>query len=211
MIWRGAKGSIALVAALLLIGCEAPSPTAPPPATALPSDAEAARPTFKVGDEFWFSDRRSIFVEAYVGEQDGLLVFDLGTRRETRHYTPDLALVDVHRPFGTDRIYEPDDGLLSFPLRVGKTWNRSYRVISFDGSRSQQRTRHCEVVRTAPVSVPAGAFAAFHIDCTVRELGAPNVVHEEIAYAPAVGRVILHRTRGQGFDIRLTEFKRAQQ
>ncbi len=68
------------------------------------AEAEAARPTFSVGDEFWFSDGRSIFVEIFTGLDNGRLVFENGSKQETAYYTPDLALVKVRRPFGLRRV-----------------------------------------------------------------------------------------------------------
>ena len=91
----------------------------------------------------------------------------------------------------------------------GKTWARTFRVRSTGGGRRVQRTRRCEVVSAGQANVPAGSFAAYRIECTLRELGRRRVAHEEIIYAPVVGRVISHYSRVRGTDIRLTEFSRA--
>ena len=172
--------------------------------------AQAARPTFSAGDEFWFSDGRSIVVETFAGQHDGRLVFKIRSRQETYYYSADLALVEIRRPFGSDQVYKPDNAMLSFPLTVGKSWGRRFRVISFDGSPSVQRTRRCEVVGTGQTEVPAGTFATFRVKCTMRQLGARRLVHEELHYAPAVGRIILRRTSRPTTTIRLTEFTRAK-
>lgn len=174
------------------------------------AQAEAARPTFSVGDEFWFSDGRSISVEIFTGEDNGRLVFENGSKQETAYYTPDLALVNVRRPFGTDQAFRPDNAMLSFPLKVGKTWGRSFRIISSDGSRSVQKTRRCEVVGRGKTAVPAGTFDAFRIECRVSQPRARRFDHEELHYAPAVGRIILRRTWKPVRTVRLTEFRRAK-
>lgn len=175
-----------------------------------PAEAEAARPTFTVGDEFWFSDGRSIFVEIFTGRKDGRLAFESGTRQETAYYTPDMALVEVRRPFGTDQVYRPDNGMLNFPLKVGKIWQRRFRVISSDGSPTVQRIRRCEVVRSGRTEVPAGTFATFRVECRTHRPGARRFDREELHYAPAVGRIILRRTWIPIRTVRLTEFSRAK-
>lgn len=191
-------------------GCESSSVQAVGADEDAPIVAEAARPTFSVGDEFWFSDGRSIFVEFFAGREDGRLVFKSRSRQETAYYSPDMALVEVRRPFGTDQVYKPDNAMLSFPLSVGKSWVRRFRVTSFDGSPRVQRTRRCEVVDTGRTEVPAGIFATFRIKCTMRQLGASGIVREEMHYAPTVGRIILRHTSRPIRTNRLTEFTRAK-
>lgn len=191
-------------------GCETAAPYEFKASQGTSREAKAERPTFSVGDEFWFdTSDGAIVVEVFSGEEDGLLVFRRNLQNETFYYSPDLALVKVRRPFGSDQWFDPDDGLLEFPLTVGKTWSRTFRVRSTGRRRSAQRTRRCEVVSAGQANVPAGSFAAYRIDCTLRELGHGRVAHEEIIYAPVVGRVISHYSGVRGADIRLTEFSRA--
>ena len=204
------KIAMAACLAWAVSGCETTAPYEYGPTTAGIGDAEVGRPTFTVGDEFWFDSRDgSIFVEVFAGEENGRLVFRRDLQQETFLYTPDLALVTIRRPFGSDQRFDPDDGRLEFPLRVGKTWERTFRVSSTGSQRTVQRTRRCEVIDAGQASVPAGRFAALRIECTLRELGARGIVHEEIVYAPAVGRIIAQLTRGRSVDVRLTEFSRA--
>lgn len=191
-------------------GCETTAPYEYGPTEAGLGDAEVGRPAFTVGDEFWFDTRGgSIFVEVFAGEDNGRLVFRRDLQQETFLYTPDLALIAIRRPFGSDQRFDPHDGRLEFPLKVGKTWARTFRVSSTDAQRTVQRTRRCEVIDAGQASVPAGRFAALRIECTLRELGASRVVREEVVYAPAVGRIIAHSTRDRSVDVRLTEFSRA--
>lgn len=209
MVPLALRSAVAACLAWTVAGCEvAPSYEAlTGPAAAAPAPAE--RPSFTVGDEFWFdTGDRSIIVEVFDGEEDGLLVFRRSLQSEARYYTPDLALARIWRPFGTDQWFKPDNGMLEFPLTVAKTWVRSFRVVSSGSAHTVERTRSCQAVDTGQVSVPAGSFAAFRIECTLRELGSARVVEEEYFYAPAVGRIILYRTHDGGSDIRLTEFTR---
>ena len=201
---------IALALALVGTGCEGPASYTPAAATTIPIAVPAQRPSFTVGDEFWFDNGGgSIFVETYTGMEKGLLVFDRGVDRETRLYSPDLAVVDVRRPFGADEWFEPDNGALDFPLALGKTWTRDYRVRWSDQLETVHRTRSCTVLDTGWVTVPAGTFATYRIACTSRELGSPDIGNEEVFYAPGVGRIILRRVLGSGDVLELIEFTRA--
>ena len=201
---------VALILALVGSGCDAPATYEPMTGAALPIAVPAQRPSFTAGDEFWFdTGDGTIFVEVFTGTQDGLLVFDRGLEQEILYYSPDLSLVNVERPFAADRWFNPDDGALDFPLAPGKTWTRDFRVRSSDTLETSQRKRSCEVLDTGWVEVPAGRFAAYRIACIGRELGAPRAVHEDVFYAPEVGRVVLVRVVGSFGDLQLIEFTRA--
>lgn len=208
---RTLRSAFAACLVWAVAGCEAPTLYEVGAGPEIPSDAEASRPTFSVGDEFWFdTGELSILVEVFAGEEDGLLVFRRELKNESLYYSRDLALVKILRRFGADQWFDPDDGMLDFPLKVGKTWRKSYQVMSSDSLETVHRTRDCRVVDVGQISVPAGRFAAYRVECTARALGDARVAHEEIFYAPSVGRVILHRTRDGAVDIRLTEFSRAR-
>jgi hypothetical protein len=201
---------IAVALVLAAAGCEGPASYTPTAATAMPIAAPAQRPSFTVGDEFWFDNGSgAIFVETYTGMEKGLLVFDRGVDQETRLYSPDLALVDVRRPFGADEWFEPDNGALEFPLAPGKKWTRDYRVRWSDELETVHRSRSCTVLDTGWATVPAGTFATYRIACTARELGSADVTHEEVFYAPGVGRIVLRRVLGSGNVLELIEFTRA--
>jgi len=196
--------------AAVLPSCGTPAPRQAGPEAAAPAGAEAAQPAFSIGDEFWFADSQSFFVEVYDGMENGRLVFRRDQRREVLLYTPDLALAEIRRPFSEGQTFEPDDGMLSFPLRLGRTWSRSYRVVNQDRSPTIDRTRRCEVMDYDRVDVPAGRFDAYRVECTVRSVGDPRVVSEEAYYAPDVGRIILYRSDSPAQEIRLTRFNRAR-
>lgn len=201
---------IAFLPVAAVLGCDAPAIYAPVAGAAIPIDVPAERPSFTPGDEFWFdTGDGAILVEVFVGAQDGLLAFERAQQDEVLYYSPDLALVEVRRPFGADQRFDPDDGALDFPLAPGKRWTRDVRVRSSDTLETSQRRRSCEVLDTGWVAVPAGRFAAYRIACTVRTLGAARTTHEDVYYAPAVGRIVLHRVAGRFGDLQLIEFTRA--
>jgi len=202
---------IALVLALIVSGCETPTVYEPGPAPGLEADAVAERPSFTPGDEFWFhTGGTSILVEVYEGMGEGLHAFRRGMQQETLYYSPDMALVRTERAFGADQYYDPDDGELDFPLRVGKTWTRTYRARSDTSVYIGERRRNCEVLDTGRLSSEAGQLAVFRIACDLNVFGEAGLQQTEILYAPAVGRIIHRRRQGAGTDLNLIEFNRAQ-
>ncbi len=201
--------SFRLAAALLLplAACEAPITYTP--ATEQAAAGEVARPSFTVDDEFWYTTNRRTYVEVYEGEEDGLLLFSRGTGLDTLAYTPDLALKQVRSGSGVRKTYTPDDGRLDFPLRLGKTWQLTYRVFDVGGGPQVQRTRACAVVERGVASVPAGQFEVLRIDCELRQIGVLDPVVEQVYYAPEVGRIILRLNERRGYRERLLEYTRA--
>lgn len=200
---------IALVLALIGSGCETPTVYEPRPG--LEAGAVAQRPSFTPGDEFWFhTGGTSIMVEQYEGMVDGLHAFRRGMQHETVYYTPDLARVRTERTFGEDQFFVPDDGELDFPLSVGKTWTRTYRVRSESSVYTGERRRACEVLDLGQVTTQAGAFAAYRIACSLNEFGEAGLRQTEILYAPAVGRIVHRRRQGEGTELNLIEYTRAQ-
>ena len=201
---------IAVALAVAGSGCDAPATYEPATGAAVPVTVPAQRPSFTAGDEFWFdAGDGAIFVDVYTGMEDGLLAFDRGLQDEVLYYSPDLSLVKVRRPFGADQWYDPDSGALDFPLAPGKTWTRDFRVRWSDTVETIRRKRSCEVLDTGWVEVPAGRFAVYRIACIVRELGAAQAVHEDVFYAPQIGRIVLRRISGSFGDRQLIEFTRA--
>jgi len=210
MISPPCRAVLGIVLTAALWGCETQTPYVPWPGARAPLDTETGPPTFTPGDEFWFHrGAGSIVLEVFTGMEDGLLVFRRDLENETRYYSRGLSLVKVLRPLGTDRWFDPDDGVLDFPLAVGKTWTRTFDTWTSRTLRRVQRRRACEVVDAGQATVPGGSFAAYRIDCTLRELAKAPVVHEEFLYAPAVGRIIQHYTADDGIVSQLTEFTRA--
>ena len=200
-------GIVAFAIAVALSACETPTlyQAAPDPS------AIAQRPSFTPGDEFWFhTGGASILVEVFLGVEDGLLAFRRGLQNETHIYSPDLALVRIESDFSEYVFREPDNGALVFPLAIGKSWTRRYRLRSESSVYTGQRTRACEVLDSGQMTSQAGTFMAFRIACTLRDLGEPFQVQEEVFYAPEVGRIIYRRRLGGGTELNLIEFSRAE-
>ncbi len=192
-----------------LSGCE--TPTIYQAAPTQDAATVAQRPSFTPGDEFWFHvGGTAILVEEFLGAPNGLLAFRRALQNETLFYSPDLSLVRVERAFDEDEFIEPDNAELDFPLSVGKTWTRTYRLRSESSVYTGRRTRSCEVLDTGQVSSQAGEFLAFRIACTVREVGDAFQTQEEVLYAPAVGRIVNRRTLGGGTELNLIEYTRAK-
>ncbi|MGA7778234.1 MAG: hypothetical protein WCA85_11055 [Paraburkholderia sp.] len=89
--------------------------------------------------------------------------------------------------------YEPSDGKLRFPLRVGDSWSSSYVYRS--GSWTAVGERHTTVVGVERIETAAGAFDAFRIEQRV-SWSASDIrqrdgrTRETDWYAPSVGRII---------------------
>lgn len=89
--------------------------------------------------------------------------------------------------------YEPSDGKLRFPLRVGDEWSSSYAYRS--GSWEALGERQTRVVGVERVDTVAGSFDAFRVEQIVSwSAGAGNKgggrTSETDWYAPSVGRIV---------------------
>ena len=207
---RLVSAGLALCAVAALAACETPTVYEPMPAAKLVSHATAQRPNFTPGDEFWYHiGGSSIMVEEYEGVKDGLHAFRRALQNVTVLYTPDLAVARIDHAFANDEIFEPDNGELDFPLAIGKTWTREYRVRSEITMYATKRTRSCEVLDFGQAETQAGEFIAYRIVCTLTELGTAGVEQEEVLYSPDVGRIINRRVLGGGTTLNLIEYKRA--
>jgi len=200
---------IAICFCVGLAACETPTIYEPAPDTATP--AVARQPSFTPGDEFWFQvDGTSILVEKFIGVEDGLLAFRREIENETRFYSPDMALVRIEPAFSEFEFIEPDDGELVFPLTVGDTWTRNYRLRTESSVYAGRHTRECEVLDRGQLTSQAGTFGVFRIACTLRDLDEAIPSRGEVLYAPEVGRIVYRRTLGGGTDLNLIEFTRAK-
>ena len=200
---------IGLTAALLLPLAACESPVTYTPTAGSSAASEVTQPSFTIDDEFWYTTDRSSYAEVYEGEEDGLLLFSRGTGFDVLAYTPDLALKQVRNASGVRKTYTPDDGQLDFPLRVGKSWELTYRVFDIAGGPQIQRTRSCAVKERGVAEVPAGQFQVIRVDCEQRQVGVVEPEVEQVYYAPEVGRIILRLNERRGYRERLLEYTRA--
>ena len=195
--------------AFALAACETPVIYEPASDAGTPPVAE--RPTFSLDDEFWFNlGGTEILGEAYKGMRDGQHAFRRPLQNETLLFTPEMSLAYIDRAFGEDDIFEPDNGELDFPLTIGKTWSRTYRVRTEETLFTTRRRRDCEVLDFGRFQSEAGEFPAYRIACSASQLGEPGLSQDEIIYAPSVGRIVHRRTLGSGSTLTLIEHVRAR-
>jgi hypothetical protein len=80
--------------------------------------------------------------------------------------------------------------LITFPIRVGRPWVLDYRRERPEVRQSEDVLMDCRADAPAPVTVPAGTFAASHVTCAHHRSGA---VAFEMWYAPEVGNNVKER------------------
>lgn len=88
--------------------------------------------------------------------------------------------------------FKPRSFGLSFPLEVGKTWQGKYTGFSAAVGISWDGDASCEVKPVESVTVPAGQFDAYRIDCVTAwtAMGLDGRAHTSTWYAPKVGAVV---------------------
>jgi hypothetical protein len=185
-----------------------------------------------VGDRWVFAGRSGARREAvYQGRRNDALVFGLtgappeGSRRPTtveELRSGDLAQITGTAQFsGATVEYRPDNGALRFPLAVGKSWRHSYvRVIRRavpPTPPEEEMIIEATVKSYERITVPAGSFAAFRIESTIRSVTRDTLppLYETYWYAPAVKAVIKYqgetspgRLRIEGDELAQYELKR---
>lgn len=93
--------------------------------------------------------------------------------------------------------YTPYAPLLDFPLSVGKRWQGRYRAYTAATNFTFDIASECAVAAWEPVTVAAGTFDAFRIECTDEVAAGPDqgVMHWSRWYAPATGVIVKSRNR----------------
>ncbi|MFQ5897949.1 MAG: hypothetical protein ACE5JN_06855 [Candidatus Methylomirabilia bacterium] len=206
----------------LVIALTGACATVPQPEVARETSKEARLslgvmpPAFELGYRLTFTNPRlGEWDYVYRGQREGLLVFENVYKGETFDwlYAPDLAEVrSVGRPAGHDGRPEientPHNGMLKFPLLVGKRWQHSYtRAVGKDVT---QRSLHAKVTAYERVTVPAGTFAAFRIETTNRRLDRALPAYETYWYAPEVKFIIKYESREFGWEFELLRYGPSQ-
>jgi len=135
------------------------------------SDAPVPRPQIKAGDDWTY--RRT----DYTGETPPR------TFTETVTFANERVIEIVHKPQGTEKeidatytaewnavtspntgIFEPNQGVLRFPLRPGDAHDASYEVrFPRQGEYDVRHKRHVTVAGWEDVTVPAGKFRALKV------------------------------------------------
>jgi hypothetical protein len=88
--------------------------------------------------------------------------------------------------------FKPQAFGLSFPLEVGKKWDGKYTGYTAYNGVSWDSDTRCEVKPPEIVTVPAGQFDAYRIDCVHNWTsgGLDGQAHISAWYAPKVGAVV---------------------
>jgi hypothetical protein len=88
--------------------------------------------------------------------------------------------------------FKPQSFGLSFPLEVGKKWDGKYTGYLASSDTSWDGDASCEVKPPEIVTVPAGQFDAYRIDCVHNWTsgGLDGQAHISAWYAPKVGAVV---------------------
>lgn len=158
-----------------------------------PPLAAAAMPRYEIGQTFIYSNRR---VRRVVGIEGSTVRWQDHRGREsltslnpivpTLHRETSSRIVS-HRVFG-----DPD---ALWPLAVGKSVRFRVARTTIDkkdgSSTTVTRTRWCEVAGTQTVSVPAGQYDTYRIECD-RQWGRRDTVKQRVSwyYAPALGHYV---------------------
>ncbi len=169
------------------------------PRTAAPAPAlsQASLPTYTAGDTFSYNDGRT---ERVVAVKDGGVSWATnGSLIFTTRANPILPRVtweNFARKSKLDDITGPPDAL--WPLKVGNRATFSYANTVIDKksgeSKSYGQVWRCKVPGTARVTVPAGTFDTFRIECVRNNLWNGWFYGRRIwNYAPTLGHYVLRR------------------
>ncbi len=164
-------------------------------------DAAVPRPQIHAGDSWTY--RRTDYVET------GQRSFG-----ETVTFANERVIQVIHKPQGTEKeidatftaewnavsspntgIYDPDQGLLRFPLHPGDTHDASYDIrFPRQGAYEVKQQRHVKVIGWEAVKVPAGTFRALRVESEGTwyrvDLGVSGGVKEVMWYSPQVKRYV---------------------
>jgi len=102
----------------------------------------------------------------------------------------------------------PPVAVLAFPLRAGRPWALDYTRERPEARQTDDVQMDCRADAPAAVTVPAGTFAASHVTCVNRRIGATSF---ELWYAPEVGNSVKEQSAlSSGIRVReLVSFKLA--
>ena len=166
----------------------------------------AQAPTFETGDFFTYKVNDETRVQTFRGTRNGNHLFDVTSQRwGTFDVELNNDLSQVKR--GTKRVFEPDDGILRFPLKVGNSWTQRYTIV-ISGSERITRNRNCTVTDYRTVTVPAGTFKSHIISCRNQRVGRQRPAHESYAYSTAVGMIVQYQSAELGLNRKLLGYSK---
>ena len=193
--------ALLLAAPLLLAACANVVEQAGEQMTSLIADSDgpslppAAKPSYRSGQRFTYSDGRVMQVLSSQGDEVVWRGTDGGSYRADRNFV-------VPRLSSSSSSYQRavvNDADALWPLQVGK--GDRLRVVrsslAADGSRtvSPARTYNCRVSGTERLSVPAGSFDTFRVQCARYSSSGKRLIETKVwHYAPSLGHVVRYET-----------------
>jgi hypothetical protein len=197
-MWLPAWRLVVLLLALTTAGaCARATSRVSAVGTPLPAPASVDRPMLVVGDHWSFRSASGARVDdTFRGRRDHALLFHRvnyapGSTTPAVQYdrllSDDLAVIS-----GGGTQNRPDDGLLRFPLAVGKAWQHRYvRVVQRPQPREVEIVLNAAVKSYELISLAGVAFEAFRIE-SVSETSGADVppLRATYWYAPAAKAVV---------------------
>ena len=112
---------------------------------------------------------------------------------------------------GKEAEFDPELPALRFPLVLGDGWLVPYKGFTADNGMNWDGTLKCGVAAFEPVTVKAGTFDAYRIDCEEAwKVGRRDgVFHSSRWYAPKIGTVVKveHQEQPERWNLELTAYK----
>lgn len=153
----------------------AASPSAATTASAAPVGREWLTPSWTTGDEWrlrWRSPTGGgSYVRWVVGEEtvDGITHYVLSSGTRQLYYVKATLGRHFDKADGDVVLRLTPPFSYHWPLRVGKTWDVSYRRENPRTGQGQDLFRRCVVADEPTVTVPAGTFPTVHVVCRDRD------------------------------------------
>ena len=169
---------------------------------------QAQAPRLAKGETWVWSDRS----ETCLGDREGNWLFSVAGERFTgeRLRNNDLNLLRDTKDNDVHNSHEPHDGLLSFPLLVGREWGQEYM------RKHNKRSQHFKVEAYEEVATKAGTFSAFRISGIDRRLDSGFGILVNIWYAPSVHNIVKmtgvdenSRISVEGWNYELLEYRKS--
>ncbi|MBI5615146.1 MAG: hypothetical protein HY943_02525 [Gammaproteobacteria bacterium] len=185
----------------------APAAKDPPP---------AERPTPQPGTELTYDGKLLSVSCAHwtVGHlnEDGNLVTSCEDYRLETSVEYGLNAVRITRKDGDKEAdFDPYLPALRFPLVLGDGWLVPYRGFTADVGMTWDGTMKCGVAAFEPVTVKAGTYDAYRVDCEEEWKVATRggVFHSSRWYAPRIGAVVKveHQEQPERWNMELTAYK----
>lgn len=162
--------------------------------------ADSAKlPEITIGTTVEYADKVSTVKcskwETIEQNKDGFIICKCDDKLMFRNKVT-LNLVKITNTQGKELVkYSPEHSALSFPLEVGKKWSNEYAGYTADNNVSWNSQLNCEVKSFEKLTVAAGTFDTFKIDCEdAWHAGVAGrfsgIAHSTTWYAPLAKEII---------------------